>query len=59
MVIYCVIWHVRIERSPKGMEKAATMVIISVHLTMTYRDNPRWDVFKHFSGCLPRFCSST
>lgn len=31
------------------------MVIISVHLTMTYRDNPGRNVFKHFYCCSPPF----
>lgn len=35
------------------MKNAATVVIVSVHLTVTYRDNPKRNVFKHFSGCRP------
>lgn len=58
MLFCCVVRLIRIAKNPKGRKKTATMVIISAHLTMTYRDNPRLNVFKRFLGCFPPFCSS-
>lgn len=48
MLICCEMQHIRIETGPQR----GAAVIISEHLTMTYRDNT---VFKHFSGFILPF----
>lgn len=46
--------HIRIERELKGREMAESMVI-SVHLTVTYRENHSAICLNIFSGCFPPF----
>ncbi len=58
MLICCAMWRRRTEKNPKGTKNAATMVIISVHLTMTYRDNPTGTCLSTFLVVFPHFCTS-